>query len=148
MKIIASVIQILKDYVDHFAYPPTKWYFILSCLGLAITCYFISRRGKDVFGIKSLFRFLFPKEIMLHPSTRNDFLYALSFPIIAGLLFMPALALSTAGLTYGGTKFALLNTLGEHSFALPQSDFIGIFFVIAFTISMTLGADLCFYFHH
>ncbi len=139
---------LLTEYVDFLSYPPIKWVFILSCLGLALVCYFLTRRKDGKFYLRSVFSYRFPKSIYLHRSTKEDLLYTLSLPIIAGLIFMPALALSTSGVSFGGTKYALMSILGEHQFQLPNSRVTQGLLVAGFTVCMAMGADFGFFLHH
>lgn len=148
MDVVEKIQELLWGYLDHLAYTPTKWYFVLSCFCLATICYFVfvTTKSKRV-SAKSFFNFLFPKDIYLHRSTKNDLLYVLSLPVIGALIFLPALALSTSGIAFKGVTFGLNFVFGiQDSPANTAAPMAGILFLL--TVCVALASDFFFYLHH
>ncbi|MGH1366745.1 MAG: sterol desaturase family protein [Calditrichia bacterium] len=144
----SDLYSILRQYVKWFQYPATRWYFLLSCVALALIVYLWHYAKSRGYTAKGFLSYLFPKEIYTHDSTKLDLKYILSFPIIAGVFFKPALAFSTAAATYKGGYWLFENLFGIQEFVMPESWFIVAVLVAAFTIISAMAADLFFYFHH
>lgn len=126
-----------------------------ACLLLAFGAYVYPERrragsftGSFSGSLGHFFRWLFPKAIYTHPSTKTDALYLLSFPLVAGLIFKPALGFSTAALSYRAVEAAMAHLPDIAPLPHPTLRWTIIALTAAFTVASALAADLMFYLHH
>jgi len=144
----STIYSLLRQYIKWFQYPATRWYFILSCIILALIVYVMRYARSQGYTISGFLKYLFPKELYTHDSTKLDIKFILSFPIIAGIFFKPALAFSTAAGTYQGGYWLLEKSFGTQAIIIPESWWVIGGLTAAFTITSAMAADLFFYFHH
>ncbi|MFK8029429.1 MAG: sterol desaturase family protein [Gammaproteobacteria bacterium] len=148
MERLTDFFNLIKRYLGSLYYPATEWYFILTCLILACISYACYTKGPGYPSVRKLVSYLFPKSIYTHRSTRQDVFYIMSFPLIAGLIFKPALAFGTAAVTYQVVFGALELAGGSPTPYQPASPAMILMLTIAFTLLSAMAADLMFYFHH
>jgi sterol desaturase/sphingolipid hydroxylase (fatty acid hydroxylase superfamily) len=144
---IEQLIGYVQRYLSALSYPATRWYFGASCVVLALISYGYYHARSRGWSVAAFLRYLFPKSIYFHRSTKQDALYVLSFPLIAGLLFKPALAFGTAAWTYK-TAYSALSMLGSVSYEIPDATWFVVLLTIAFTVLSAMAADFMFYLHH
>lgn len=159
MQELSKLLDIGKSYVDSLYYPATEWYFAVSSLIIAAVAYvFVHRRDRPARpsattatrwrGPVEFFRFCFPKEIYTNVSTKTDLLYLLSFPLIAGLLFKPALVFGLTGVAYSATQSISIALLGEPQGSVALSPLATTGMIAAFTLVSAMAADFGFFLHH
>lgn len=138
-----------SDYVNFLSYEPTRWQFVLSALFLAFVMFSLTRKKVALPGVE-FFKFLFPKDIYFHRSTRTDFLYLLALPIIATFVFLPAISLllTLAHHSHTATEYILVFFWGEPSLTAPASQVTQTLYLIIFTILFAMAVDFGFYLHH
>lgn len=145
---LPDLYPLYKQYMRWFSYPPTRWYFLISCGFLALGVYWFGYAKSQGYTIKGFIKYLFPKSIYTHASTKLDLKYALSFPIIGGLLFKPALGFATATATYQYGYKGLEYIFGAQAFAMPESGWTLTAMIVLFTIVSAMAADFCLFLQH
>jgi len=139
-----------QEYLDFLAYPPMKWYFLLSAAALVVLASLRQSRTIGALAPSKLAAFVFPRAIYRHRSTKTDLQYALLIPIVALLLFSPAISILQAWIdqTSSSTE-SLLGWASTVPNAQPRTADSGrIVSVVAFSVLFAMAADLGFYLHH
>jgi len=160
MENINTLQALLSTYVNQLTYVATEWYFIASSCIFAYLVYKNStitidsiinpdRAHINVFSrIINFFNFLFPKKYYFHRSTKTDLLYLLSFPLIAGIFFKPALVFGTAAFAYSATNMVLSTIFGDVIPSNPVSGSKLVLLSLGLTLSAALAMDFAFFIHH
>jgi len=108
------------------------WLFMLSSLGIAAGVYLLGRRARER-SFRGLLRFLFPREVWLHPSATLDLRLMVAKAIVRAGLFAPLLV--TTAQVSAVVAASLIVLLGEpSSLAWPEWS-IGASFIVVFFLA-------------
>jgi sterol desaturase/sphingolipid hydroxylase (fatty acid hydroxylase superfamily) len=115
---------------------------LLTALVSALIAYWRTVGEKS---FRDFFVFVFPKEIVLHPSARADALFWITKRLIMPFLFVPAGATFVVGMGYL-TNQAIGGLFNIHAPLLGGP--AGPVTIVIFTATMLLAYDISYYFYH
>ncbi len=121
----------------------TYWPFLLSALLLAFSVY-VSQAKRD-WSISGAFKFIFPKEVWWHHSSRLDYAYFVVNAIVMLLLFTPLIVWVYPATTEG--LLALLSLSGLPAFNAPPAGMAVLYF-LAFVLVTDFMIFLGHYLQH
>jgi sterol desaturase/sphingolipid hydroxylase (fatty acid hydroxylase superfamily) len=120
---------------------PAAMLLLLSILISAIVVFLRSSAPRTPAG---LLRFMFPREVLTHPSARADFVFWISRKFLNLLVTLPAGAAVTVAFGYGAHR-VLQMVFGPVGHVETDP---GIGTMVLFTASMLLAYDLSYYIYH
>jgi len=112
------------------------WLFLGTALLIAAGLYWLARRNGDRISEDGLVRFIFPREVWLHPSSLLDLRYVLVDSFVYALTLAP-FAVSTL-VVAEGVDAALSGVFGRREAATP-----GTAMIVLFMVAILLAADFC-----
>jgi sterol desaturase/sphingolipid hydroxylase (fatty acid hydroxylase superfamily) len=114
---------------------------LLTALISALVAYLRTVRDRS---LREFFDFVFPPEVMTHPSARADLLFWISRRILVPFMMIPAGVTFVAGMGYATNR--LLNSLLGIDGPLMGS--AGPITIVFFTLTMLLAYDVSYYLYH
>ncbi|MBD8066760.1 sterol desaturase family protein [Devosia sp. PTR5] len=114
---------------------------LLTALGSALWAYF---RTVEKRSLVDFFEFALPKEVILHPSAKADFLFWLTKKLL-----MPFLLIPSGVIFVSGVAFLTNQTLGAlFNIHAPLLQDAGPLVIVVFTLTMLLAYDISYYLYH
>jgi len=114
---------------------------LLTALGSALWAYW---RIADKKSFADFFEFALPKEVILHPSAKADFLFWITKKLLMPFLLIPSGVIFVAAMAYL-TNQGLGALLDIHEPLLGEA---GPLVIVVFTLTMLLAYDISYYLYH
>jgi len=115
---------------------------LATALGAALWAYFRTVEKKS---LADFFEFAIPKEVILHPSAKADFLFWITKKLIMPFLLIPSGAIFVTAMAF--VTHQLIATVFQLQTPLIAGP-AGPVTVIIFTVTMVLAYDLSYYLYH
>jgi len=121
---VDSLVEFIRWFAASLAHPMIQWYFVISTLAIAFFFFFkhyqkkhgrkhSSQQRKFSKNVPLEFlKYLFPKKIILHRSSRLDLLFVFTYPV-ASMLLRPVLIFGVAGIVFTLTLKGLTGLFGD-----------------------------------